>query len=237
MYNNFNNSENEDVFDEEYSVEEQQNTQSSLTDGCFYFNNKGKLYCCITIIGQIEGHYLLSPRHKTTKYEHIIPKLISIDNDENVRGLLLILNTVGGDIEAGMAISELIAGLNKPTVSLVLGGGHSIGIPLAVSANKSFITNSATMTLHPVRMTGTIMGVPQQLAYFQNMQERIINFISSHSEITTERLRNLMLSSGNLVSDFGTVLNGLEAVNEGIIGNIGSLNDALNCLSEISQHN
>ena len=203
-------------------------------DGSFLIKYREKAYCCINIIGQIEGHHILSGDIKTTKYEHIIPKLIAVDCDDNISGLLLILNTVGGDIEAGMAMAELIAGIKKPVVSLVLGGGHSIGIPLAVCADKSFISESATMTVHPVRTNGLIIGVPQQLAYFQGMQERIINFICSHSGITADRMKELMMSSGTLVGDFGTVLDGKAAVDEHLIDSIGSLQNALEELGNLS---
>ncbi len=206
-------------------------------DGYFCVKNNGKLFCCMTIIGQIEGHIALSSQNKTTKYEHMIPRIVTLESDDNISGLLLLLNTVGGDIEAGLALSELIAGLKKPTVSLVLGGGHSIGIPLAVSAKKSFITKTATMTIHPVRMNGLVMGVPQQLAYFQNMQERIVNFVSEHSSVSADNFRKMMLSSGQLVSDFGTVLDGEQAVNEGIIDSIGTLSDAYNALTEMTENN
>jgi len=187
----------------------------------------GKLFCCLTVIGQIEGHYILSPQNKTTKYEHVIPKLVSIEQDDNIDGLLLILNTVGGDIEAGLALAELIAGMTKPTVSLVLGGGHSIGVPLAVAAKRSFIAKTATMTVHPVRMNGLVLGVPQTLAYFQNMQERIVRFVCDNSKISPERFRELMLSSGELVTDLGTLLEGERAVEEGIIDSTGTLADAV----------
>lgn len=202
-------------------------------EGCFYFISAGKLICCITIIGQIEGHYLLSEEIKTTKYENIIPRIINASQNDNISGILLILNTIGGDIEAGLAISELLSGISKPKVSIVLGGGHSIGIPLAVSADKSFITPTASMTIHPVRMSGLIMGVPQQLEYFQNMQERIINFVVRHSSIKAERFRELMLSSGKIVSDFGSVLFGDEAVKEGLIDKVGSISDAISTLTEL----
>ncbi len=202
-------------------------------DGCFYFKSGEKYICCLTVIGQIEGHYLLSNDVKSTKYENIIPKIINADRNENISGLLLILNTIGGDIEAGLAISELLSGINKPKVSIVLGGGHSIGIPLAVSSDRSFITPTASMTIHPVRMSGVIMGVPQQFAYFQNMQERIINFVVNHSKIKAERFRELMMSSGKIVSDFGSVLFGEEAVKEGLIDDVGSISDAVNALNEL----
>lgn len=205
-------------------------------DGYFCVGYKGKLICCMTIIGQIEGHIALEPQNKATKYEHVIPRLATIEADENIAGLLLLLNTVGGDIEAGLAISELISGMKKPVVSLVLGGGHSIGIPLAVSAGKSFIAKTATMTIHPVRMNGLVMGVPQQLAYFQNMQERIIDFVSSHSSVSSDRFREMMLDAGQLVADFGTVIDGETAVREGIIDSVGTLNDAFEEIINMSDN-
>lgn len=195
----------------------------------------GKLFCCMTVIGQIEGHYILSPQNKTTKYEHVIPRLVSVEQNSNVDGLLLILNTVGGDIEAGLALAELIAGMTKPTVSLVLGGGHSIGVPLAVAAKKSFIAKTATMTVHPVRMNGLVLGVPQTLAYFQNMQERIVRFVCDNSKITPERFRELMLSSGELITDLGTLLEGERAVEEGIIDAVGTLADAVEELKKMCE--
>ena len=203
-------------------------------DGTFLVKYENRIYCCISIIGQIEGHHILSSEIKTTKYEHIIPKLVTVGCDENIAGVLLILNTVGGDIEAGMAIAELIAGMEKPVVSIVLGGGHSIGIPLAVCAHKSFISESATMTVHPVRTNGMIIGVPQQLAYFQDMQRRIIDFVCSHSDISSERLNTLMMSSGTLVGDFGTVLDGRTAVSEGLIDAVGTIREALRELNNLS---
>ncbi|MBR3768552.1 MAG: ATP-dependent Clp protease proteolytic subunit [Clostridia bacterium] len=233
LKNNLLNADEEELLCEDTQC---QSAENQITDGCFFIKCRDKVFCCMTIIGQIEGHFILSAQHKTTKYEHIIPRIITIDQDENVDGLLMILNTVGGDIEAGMAISELICGLRKPSVSLVLGGGHSIGIPLAVSADRSFITQSATMTIHPVRMNGLVMGVPQQLAYFQNMQERIVSFVSEHSKISSDRFRELMLSSGKLVSDFGTVLEGEQAVKEGIIDSIGSISDAIEELSNLTRN-
>lgn len=205
----------------------------SNSDGFFSFTKNGKLFCCLTVIGQIEGHMLLPSNHKTTKYEHILPKLLTFETDERYSGLLLLLNTVGGDIEAGMAMAEMIAGLSKPTVSLVIGGGHSIGIPLAVAAKRSFITESATMTVHPVRMNGVVMGVPQQLEYFKNMQERIVTFVCEHSSVEAEEFNEMMLASGNLVSDFGSVLNGQEAVKKGIIDKTGSINTAVEELSNM----
>lgn len=193
-----------------------------------------RLFCCMTVIGQIEGHYILSPQNKTTKYEHVIPRLVGVEQDKNIHGLLLILNTVGGDIEAGLALAELIAGMKKPTVSLVLGGGHSIGVPLAVAAKRSFIAKTATMTVHPVRMNGLVLGVPQTLAYFQNMQERIVRFVCENSHISPDRFRALMLDAGQLVTDLGTLLEGEDAVKEGIIDRVGTLGDAVAALRELS---
>jgi ATP-dependent protease ClpP protease subunit len=194
--------------------------------------NGSKIHC-ISIVGQIEGHYILSPEQKSTKYEHIIPLLVSIEQSDEIEGLLIILNTMGGDVEAGLAIAEMIASMKKPTVSLVLGGGHSIGVPLAVCAKKSFIVPTATMTIHPVRMTGLVLGVPQTLSYFQNMQERIVRFVCENSNIEPERFRSLMHATGELVTDVGTVLNGDNAVEEGIIDSTGTLSDALDCLYEL----
>ena len=193
----------------------------------------GRLFCCLTVIGQIEGHYILSSQNKTTKYEHVIPRLVGVEQDEHIDGLLLILNTVGGDIEAGLAIAELISGMKKPTASLVLGGGHSIGVPLAVAAKRSFIAKTATMTIHPVRMNGLVLGVPQTLAYFQNMQERIVRFVCERSRIRPERFRELMLHAGDLVTDLGTLLEGEDAVREGIIDRVGTLSDAVAALGEM----
>ncbi len=185
---------------------------------------------CITIIGQIEGHFILPPQNKTTKYEHVIPQIVAIEEDPDIEGLLIILNTVGGDVEAGLAIAELLAGMKKPAVSLVLGGGHSIGVPLAVSARQSFITATATMTIHPVRMNGLIVGVPQTLGYFYRMQDRIVKFVSENSNISSERFKELMMNTGELVMDVGTVLDGKSAVKEGLIDQLGGLSDAIACL-------
>ncbi len=185
---------------------------------------------CLTVVGEIEGHVLSSNQNKTTKYEHVIPQLVEVEENREIEGLLIILNTVGGDVEAGLAIAELIAGMKKPTVSLVLGGGHSIGVPLSVSAKRSFIVPSATMTIHPVRMTGLVLGVPQMLRHFEKMQDRITNFVSSNSGITKERFNSLMMNVGEMVTDVGTVLDGKRAVEEGLIDNVGSLSDAIECL-------
>lgn len=192
--------------------------------------NSKHLIHCLTVIGQIEGHYVLSEQNKTTKYEHIIPALVAIEQDRSVEGLLIILNTVGGDVEAGLAIAELIAGMKTPTVSLVVGGGHSIGVPLAVSAKRSFIVPTASMTIHPVRMNGTVLGVPQTLSYFEKMQDRIVSFITRNSRISEGELRRLTMNTGELVLDVGTVLEGEKAVELGLIDSLGSLGDAMDSL-------
>ena len=181
----------------------------------------------LTIIGQIEGHTLLPPESKTTKYEHMLPLLCAIEEDESATGLLLLLNTVGGDIEAGLAMAELIASMKTPTASLVLGGGHSIGVPLAVAADRSFMVPSAAMTLHPVRLNGTVIGVPQTWNYFERIQERIAEFIVNHSHVTRERLDALTNATGELTQDVGSVLYGAEAVREGLIDELGGLDRAL----------
>lgn len=185
---------------------------------------------CLTIIGQIEGHTILPSQNKTTKYEHVIPQLIAIEESSEIDGLLIILNTVGGDVEAGLALAELIAGMKKPTVSIVLGGGHSIGVPLAVAAKHSFIVPSATMTIHPVRMNGLMLGVPQTMDYFQRMQQRITKFITDHSRISPERMDELSMNTKELVLDIGSVLDGSQAVKEGLIDSLGSLSDAIDFL-------
>ena len=185
---------------------------------------------CLTIIGQIEGHYILSQQNKTTKYEHVIPLLAAVEESEEIDGLLLLLNTVGGDIEAGLAIAELIAGMKKPTVSLVLGGGHSIGIPLAVSAKKSLIVPTASMTVHPVRMTGLVVGAPQTYQYFNQIQEQIVNFVTKNSHISREDFLRYMMATDEIATDVGTVLYGEEAVSSGLMDAIGSLSDALSLL-------
>lgn len=188
---------------------------------------------CLTIIGQIEGHYVLPSQNKTTKYEHVIPQLVAVEQDNRIDGLLIILNTVGGDVEAGLAIAELVAGMKKPVVSLVLGGGHSIGVPIAVAAKKSFIAKSATMTIHPVRMTGLTLGVPQAFEYFQKMQNRITRFVSEHSDISEQRYNELASNTSELVMDIGTILDGDEAVDEGLVDSVGQLNEAIAALYDI----
>ncbi len=195
-------------------------------------NPKGNIHC-LTIVGQIEGHITLPPQNKTTKYEHVIPQLVAIEENEEIDGLLLILNTVGGDVEAGLAIAEMIASMSKPSVSLVLGGGHSIGVPMAVSTNYSFIAPSATMTIHPIRLNGLVIGVPQTYEYFDKMQERVVQFVSKNSRISKEKFRDLMLKTGELANDVGTVLFGEEAVRYGIIDETGGLSDALKKLYEL----
>ncbi len=195
--------------------------------------NSKHLIHCLTIIGQIEGHYAQPPSTKTTKYEHIMPALVAIEQDRSIEGLLIILNTVGGDVEAGLAIAELISGMKTPTVSVVLGGGHSIGVPLAVSAKISYIVPSATMTIHPVRMNGLVLGVPQTLSYFEAMQKRITDFVCRESSITAEKFSKLMMNTGELVLDMGTVIDGETAVREGLIDRLGGLSDAIEALYEL----
>ena len=208
---------------------EEQN-QQMIDTGIIATGNAPHNIHCLSIIGQIEGHYILPPQNKTTKYEHIIPALAAIEQDSTVEGLMVVLNTVGGDVEAGLAIAELIAGMSKPTVSIVLGGGHSIGVPLAVSTNVSFIVPSATMTIHPVRMNGMVLGVPQTMNYFEKMQERITRFVTRNSRMSADRFRELMMEKDELVMDIGTVLEGEEAVREGLIDRLGGLSDAVECL-------
>jgi len=188
---------------------------------------------CLTIVGQIEGHMVLPPQNKTTKYEHLIPQLVAIEESKDIEGIILILNTVGGDVEAGLAIAELISTMSKPSVSLVLGGGHSIGVPLSVCADYSFIASTATMTIHPIRMTGVIIGVPQTYEYFNKMQERVVNFVTKHCNISKEKFNELMLRTGELANDVGTVLVGEEAVEHGLIDEVGGLNDAIKKLREL----
>lgn len=187
--------------------------------------NKSPIHC-LTIIGQVEGHLVLPSQNKTTKYEHVIPQLVAIDENPEIEGLLLILNTVGGDVEAGLAIAELVASMAKPTVSLVLGGGHSIGVPIAVAGTHSVIAPTATMTIHPLRLTGMLIGVPQTYEYLERMQDRVIRFICGHSGIAEKRLRDLMFRTGELTRDVGTVLVGTEAVKEGLIDQVGGLAEA-----------
>jgi ATP-dependent protease ClpP protease subunit len=203
---------------------------SSFETGSITVQKGGHFIHCLTIIGQIEGHFILPSQNKTTKYEHVIPQLVAIEESKDIEGLLIILNTVGGDVEAGLAIAELLSTMKTPTASLVLGGGHSIGVPLAVSCKKSFIVPSATMTVHPVRMNGTVLGVPQTLSYFEKMQDRIVNFVESNSKISSDDFRSLMMKTGELIMDVGTVLDGEGAVKCGLIDELGGLSDALDFL-------
>ena len=192
-------------------------------------NSRGTVHC-LTIVGQVEGHMVLPNNTKSTKYEHVLPLLASLEESDDVDGLLLLLNTVGGDIEAGLAIAELVAGMRLPTVTLVLGGGHSIGVPLAVCGKETFIASSASMTIHPVRMSGTVIAAPETYRYFERLQERIVQFVAANSRVSAARFRELMLSSGDMANDVGTVLYGEQAVAEGIIDRIGTLSDALEAL-------
>ncbi len=198
--------------------------------GAVTTDNGRHIIHCLTIIGQIEGHYVLPAENKTTKYEHVMPQLVAIEESREIEGLLILLNTVGGDIEAGLALAELIAGMHKPTVSLVLGGGHSIGVPLAVAAKRSFIAPTATMTLHPVRTNGLVLGVPQAFSYFERMQERITGFVAGNSRMKPERFTELCMNTKELVTDVGSVLDGEKAVAEGLIDQLGSLADAIGAL-------
>lgn len=198
--------------------------------GSVTFSKGGRHIFCLTIIGEIEGHSVLPEQSKTTKYEHVIPQLVAIEEDAGIDGLLIILNTVGGDVEAGLAIAELISGMKKPTVSLVLGGGHSIGVPLAVSADYSFIVPSATMTIHPVRMNGLVIGVPQTMNHFQRIQDRIVGFVTKNSDISAQKFEWLLMNTNELVTDVGSVLDGEKAVKCGLINSIGSLSDAISKL-------
>ncbi len=226
---------NRNCKDDESTHSDEQLDRAELIEksGEVVSQNSKHLIHCLTVIGQVEGHYILPPQNKTTKYEHIMPALVAIEQDRSIEGLVIILNTVGGDVEAGLAIAELIAGMKTPTVSIVVGGGHSIGVPLAVSAKKSFIVPSATMTIHPVRMSGTVLGVPQTLSYFDKMQDRIINFVSGNSRIKPERFRELMMNTGELTMDMGTVVDGETAVQEGLIDSLGGLSDAIEALYEL----
>ncbi len=220
--------------DIEKEIEKKVNEDALIKEyGKTTINNKRGNIHCLTIIGQIEGHLVLPPQNKTTKYEHVIPQLVAIEESEDIDGLLLILNTVGGDVEAGLAIAEMLASMSKPTVSLVLGGGHSIGVPMAVATNYSFIAPSATMTIHPIRLNGMVIGVPQTYEYFDKMQERVVQFVCKKSKITPEKFKELMLKTGELANDVGTVLFGEEATKIGLIDSIGGLAEALNKLYEL----
>ncbi len=218
-----------------------QNTNKELSEnlenireaGSIRIVTKSSRIHTLVIAGQVEGHYELPSQTKSTKYEHVIPQLVEVEESEDVDGLLMILNTVGGDVEAGLAIAELVSGMTKPTVSLVIGGGHSIGVPLAVCAKKSFIVPSATMTIHPVRTNGLVIGVPQSFTYFLKMQERITDFVVKNSRVTKEQLSKLMLETDELAADIGTVIDGIHAVKIGLIDEVGGLGNALRALHEM----
>lgn len=216
------------------SEEKEKNNQTDLEDifksGGVRAGSEDHAIHCLSIIGQIEGHYLLGDGQKATKYEHLIPLLVSIEEDPHVEGLLVVLNTMGGDVEAGLALAEMIASMKKPTVSLVLGGGHSIGVPLAVAAKRSFIVPSATMTIHPVRINGLVLGVPQTYRYFHDMQQRIVDFICRNSRVKAEVLEELMMRPDMLSTDVGSIVDGKEAVEYGIIDEVGGLDAALAAL-------
>ena len=214
-----------------------ENDNSIFKTGSVLTEQNGNGIYCIIIVGQIEGHYALSENQKATKYEHILPLLVSVEESENISGLLILLNTLGGDVEAGLAIAELIASMSKPTVSIVLGGGHSIGVPLAVAAKRSFIVPSATMTLHPVRTQGLVLGVPQSFKYFSEMQDRIVNFICTHSRADKDTLKNLMNRTDQLATDIGSIVDGKEAVELGLIDAVGGLAEAIGEIKKASGKN
>ena len=212
-------------------VEQQRLEQEQIEDLGSIWRTRGKhAIHCLTVVGQVEGHVEAPQGQKTTKYEHVIPQLGAVQEDPGIEGLLVLLNTVGGDVEAGLALAELIASISKPSAAVVLGGGHSIGIPLAVSARRSFIVPTATMTIHPVRHSGMILGVPQTMRWFEQMQERITGFVAAHSGMTEKRYTELMLRTGELVMDVGTVLDGRKAVREKLIDQLGGISDALEWL-------
>ena len=222
--------------EEQHTMEprgEDTGSQSILEFGSSLIQSKRGTIHVLTIVGQIEGHQVLPPTSKSTKYEHVMPLLALVEESDEIDGLLVLLNTVGGDIEAGLGIAELIASMSKPTVSLVLGGGHSIGVPLAVSAKRSFIAPSAAMTIHPVRLNGLVIGVPQTFYYFERIQERITQFVVANSRIKRDRFTKLMLQTGELAADVGSVIYGEEAVELGLIDEIGGLSDALTCLHKM----
>ncbi len=214
-----------------------ENFEGIIKSGSVVTKNSCETIHCLSIIGQIEGHYLLGESQKATKYEHVIPLLVAIEESEEIEGLLIVLNTMGGDVEAGLAIAEMIASMSKPTVSIVLGGGHSIGVPLAVAAKRSFIVPSATMTIHPVRINGLVIGVPQTFRYFEDMQKRIIKFITDHSRVAPEKIRELMMRPDEMATDVGSIVDGNEAVELGIIDKVGGLSDALDELRKLIKNN
>lgn len=217
------------MLNEKADLMEQQREQTIEFGSAELKSREGNIHC-LTIIGQIEGHQVLPETTKTTKYEHVIPQIAAIEESPEIDGLLILLNTVGGDIEAGLAIAELIAGMKKPTVSLVLGGGHSIGVPLAVCAKKSMIVPTASMTIHPVRISGTVIGAPQTYHYFDRIQDQIVEFVCKNSRVDREEFMRLMLATDELATDVGSVVYGDQAVSIGLIDRLGGLNDALSCL-------
>ena len=220
----------------EKSEDNEQNEQIKESGSVTLKGKKHNIHY-LTVIGQIEGHGVLPADTKTTKYEHVIPQLISVEEDPEIDGMMIVLNTVGGDVEAGLALAELISGMSKPTVSLVLGGGHSIGVPLAVSAKCSFIVPSATMTVHPVRTNGLVLGVPQTLDYFERMQKRITDFVCKNSNISNKDFEAFMMNTDELTTDMGTVLDGEKAVTCGLIDRLGSLNEAIKSLEDMIDKN
>ena len=218
----------------EKETKSENQTQERIHElGAALTDRKGSSLYILTVIGQIEGHQVLPETVKTTKYEHVLPLLAGIEESEEIDGLLLLLNTVGGDIEAGLAIAEMVSGMKKPTVSLVLGGGHSIGVPLAVCTRRSFIAPTASMTIHPVRMTGMVVGAPQTYRYFNRIQEQIVDFVTANSRISPETFQEYMMATGEMATDVGTILYGRQAVECGLIDRLGSLSDALDCLHEM----
>ncbi|MBQ4353982.1 MAG: ATP-dependent Clp protease proteolytic subunit [Clostridia bacterium] len=219
--------------DEKKNPSPNEEIETIMKNGSVISSSGGETIHCLTIIGQIEGHYLLGDGQKATKYEHIIPLLVSIEESRDVDGMLMVLNTMGGDVEAGLAIAEMVASMSKPTVSLVLGGGHSIGVPLAVSAAKSFIVPSATMTIHPVRISGTVVGVPQTYYYFERMQDRILDFVCRHSKVSREKLNELLMRTDQIATDVGSILDGCEAQRIGLIDGVGGLTEALDALRQM----
>ena len=237
MYNNFqndNSNDNSQQPDQQQQSKENEALQTlkELGQNVPVSNQDSDIHA-LTIVGQIEGHQVLPSKNKTTKYEHIIPQLVAVEENPKIKGLLILLNTVGGDIEAGLAIAEMLSSMKKPTASIVLGGGHSIGVPIAVAPDLSFIVETASMTIHPIRLSGKIIGVPQTYEYLDKMQDRVISFVENHSDISKEKFRDLMFQTGNLVRDVGTVLIGDGAVENNIIDDVGGLNLALKSLRSL----
>ena len=226
--NNQNNNQNDEA---------ENQFENIIKSGSVVAKNARESIHCLSIIGQIEGHFILGENQKATKYEHIIPLFVAIEESDEIDGLLVVLNTMGGDVEAGLAIAEMISSMSKPTVSLVLGGSHSIGVPLAVASRRSFMVPSATMTIHPVRISGTVLGAPQTFNYFREMQRRIVDFICSHSNASPDKINELMMKPDEIATDIGSIVDGREAVEYGIIDEIGGLSDALSALREMIKQN